>query len=70
MVQRKALTVARSLWNDEFKAPTGWLDSFKKRQMIVWNGTYYNFESATAVLAVRNTQNKDMEDDEEEEVGE
>jgi hypothetical protein len=28
MVQSEALTVARSLGNDQFKASTGWLDSF------------------------------------------
>jgi hypothetical protein len=29
--------------------------------------THYSFECATALLAVRNTQNKDVEDEEEEE---
>jgi hypothetical protein len=38
MVQSEALAVARSLGNDQFKASTGWLDSFKKRHNIVWNG--------------------------------
>jgi hypothetical protein len=38
MVQNEALAVARSLQNDQFKASTGWLDSFKKRHNIVWNG--------------------------------
>jgi hypothetical protein len=38
MVQSQALTAARSLGNDQFKASTGWLDSFKKRHNIVWNG--------------------------------
>jgi hypothetical protein len=38
MVQREALAVAKSLRNDQFKASTGWLDSFKKRHNIVWNG--------------------------------
>jgi predicted DNA-binding protein YlxM (UPF0122 family) len=38
MVQREALAVAKSLGNDQFKASTGWLDSFKKRHNIVWNG--------------------------------
>jgi hypothetical protein len=38
MVQSEALAVARSLRNDQFKATTGWLDSFKKRHNIVWNG--------------------------------
>jgi hypothetical protein len=37
MVQSEALTVAKSLKNDQFKASTGWLDSFKKRHNIVWN---------------------------------
>jgi hypothetical protein len=32
--------------------------------------TYYSFESATALLAVRNTQNGDMEEEEEEGGGE
>jgi hypothetical protein len=31
--------------------------------------THYSFEPATALLAVRNTQNKDVEDEEEEEQG-
>jgi hypothetical protein len=31
--------------------------------------THYSFESATALLAVRNTQNEDLEDDEEEQEG-
>jgi hypothetical protein len=38
MVQSEALAVAKSLGNDEFKASTGWFDSFKKRHSIVWNG--------------------------------
>jgi hypothetical protein len=38
MVQNEALTVAKSLQNDQFKASTGWLDSFKKRHNIAWNG--------------------------------
>jgi hypothetical protein len=38
VVQSEALTVARSLGNDQFKASTGWLESFKKRNNIVWNG--------------------------------
>jgi hypothetical protein len=37
MVQSEALIVAKSLGNDQFKAPTRWLDSFEKRQNIVWN---------------------------------
>jgi hypothetical protein len=38
IVQSEALAVAKSLGNDQFKASTGWLDSFKKRHNIVWNG--------------------------------
>jgi hypothetical protein len=38
MVHSEALAVARSLVNDQFKASTGWLYSFKKRHNIVWNG--------------------------------
>jgi hypothetical protein len=38
MVQSEALAVAKSLVNEQFKASTGWLDSFKKRHNIVWNG--------------------------------
>jgi hypothetical protein len=38
MLQSEALTVAKSLQNDQFKAYTGWLDSFRKRHNIVWNG--------------------------------
>jgi hypothetical protein len=38
MVQNEALAVAISLRNYQFKASTGWLDSFKKRRNIVWNG--------------------------------
>jgi hypothetical protein len=38
MVQSAALAVDRSLGNDQFKASTGWLDSFKKRHNILWNG--------------------------------
>ena len=37
MLQSEALAVAKSLRNDQFKASTGWLDSFKKRHNIVWN---------------------------------
>jgi hypothetical protein len=40
MVQSEALAVARSLGNDQFKASTGWLDSFKTRHNIVWNGVW------------------------------
>jgi hypothetical protein len=38
MDQSEALAVAESLKNDQFKASTGWLDSFKKRHNIVRNG--------------------------------
>jgi hypothetical protein len=38
MVQSEALAAANSLANDQFKASTGWLVSFKKRHNIVWNG--------------------------------
>jgi hypothetical protein len=38
MVQSEAFAVAKSLGNDQFKASTGWLDSFKKRHNIVRNG--------------------------------
>jgi hypothetical protein len=38
MVQSEALAVAKSLWNDQFKASTRLLDSFKKRHIIVWKG--------------------------------
>jgi hypothetical protein len=38
MVHSEALAVAKSLGNGQFKASTGWLDSFKKRHNIVWNG--------------------------------
>jgi hypothetical protein len=34
----KFSSAARSLGNDQFKASAGWLDSFKKRHNIVWNG--------------------------------
>jgi hypothetical protein len=37
MVQSEAFAVAKSLRNDQLKASTGWLDSFKKRYNIVWN---------------------------------
>jgi hypothetical protein len=37
MVKTEALAAARSLWDDQFKASTGWLDSFKKRYNVVWN---------------------------------
>jgi hypothetical protein len=37
LVQSEALAVAKSLGNDQCKASTGWLDSFKKRHIIVWN---------------------------------
>jgi hypothetical protein len=42
VVQSEALAVARSLANDQFKASTGRLDSFKKRHNIVWNGVCGN----------------------------
>jgi hypothetical protein len=35
MVQSEALTVGKSLGNDQFKASIGWLDNFKKRHNIV-----------------------------------
>jgi hypothetical protein len=38
MVQSEALTVNKSLGNDQFEASAGWLDSSKKRHNIVWNG--------------------------------
>jgi hypothetical protein len=38
VVQSEALAVSRSLWNDQFKVSTGWLNSFKKRHSTVWNG--------------------------------
>jgi hypothetical protein len=37
VVKSEALAVAKSLPNDQFKASTRWLDSFKKRHNIVWN---------------------------------
>jgi hypothetical protein len=37
-VQSEALAVAKYLVNDQFKASTGWLNSFKKRRNVVWNG--------------------------------
>lgn len=37
VLQSEALAVDKSLRNDQFKASTGWLDSFKKRHNIVWN---------------------------------
>jgi hypothetical protein len=37
IVRSEALAVATSLGNDQFKASTGWLDSFKKRHNIEWN---------------------------------
>jgi hypothetical protein len=40
MVQNEALAVAKSLRNDQFKASTGCLDSFKKRHNTVWNGVW------------------------------
>jgi hypothetical protein len=38
MVQSEALAVAKSIGNGQFKASTRWLDSFKKRHNILWNG--------------------------------
>jgi hypothetical protein len=38
MVQSEDFAVAEFLENDQIKASTGWLDSFKKRHSIVWNG--------------------------------
>jgi hypothetical protein len=38
MVQSEALAVAKSLVNYQFRVYTGWLDSFKERHSIVWNG--------------------------------
>jgi hypothetical protein len=40
MVQSEDLAVAKFLGNDQFKASTGWLNSFKKRRSIVWNGVW------------------------------
>jgi hypothetical protein len=37
MVQSEALAEAKSLGNDQFKASTGQLDRFKKKNKIVWN---------------------------------
>jgi hypothetical protein len=36
-VQNEALAVAKSLGNDQFKASTGWWDSFKKKHNIACN---------------------------------
>jgi hypothetical protein len=36
----ESLAVAISIGDDQFKESTGWLDSFKKRHNIVWNGVY------------------------------
>jgi hypothetical protein len=38
MVQSEALALAKSLGNEQVKASTEWLGSFKKRHNIVWNG--------------------------------
>jgi hypothetical protein len=38
MVQSEALAATISFGNDQFKASTGRLDSFKKRHDTVWNG--------------------------------
>jgi hypothetical protein len=68
MVQSEALTLAKSLRNNQFKASTAWLDSFKKRHNTVWNrvcGESKDFEPAAALLVVRNTQSKDVEEEEE-----
>jgi hypothetical protein len=40
MVQSEALTVAKSVGNDQLKASTGQLDSFKKKPNIVWNSLW------------------------------
>jgi hypothetical protein len=40
MVQSEDLALAISLGNDQFKASTGWVESFKKRHNIVWNRVY------------------------------
>jgi hypothetical protein len=37
MVESEALAVAKSFGYDQFKASTGWSDSFKKRHNIAWN---------------------------------
>jgi hypothetical protein len=38
MVQSEALALAKSLWNGQFKASTGLLDTFKRKHNIVWKG--------------------------------
>jgi hypothetical protein len=43
MVQSEAFAVAKSLRNDQFKASTGWIDSFKKRHNTV-NGVVGNLK--------------------------
>jgi hypothetical protein len=57
MIQSQALAVAKSLENDQFKASTGWLDSFKKRHNIVQNGACGESkdvdESVVSVVTVR-----------------
>jgi hypothetical protein len=45
VVHSEALAVAKSSGNFQFKASTGWLDSFKKRQNVVQNGVYGESEN-------------------------
>jgi hypothetical protein len=51
MVQSAALTVAKSLGNDQFKEITGWLDSFKNRHNIVWNGVCGESKNVDEIVA-------------------
>jgi hypothetical protein len=51
MVQSQALAVAKSLGNDQFKVSTGWLDSFKRRHNIVWNGVCGEYKDVDESVA-------------------
>jgi hypothetical protein len=60
------------IWRRRVKTLLQWLISAEENNFVRSDyhlATHYSFESATAVLAVRNTQNEDVVNEEEEEEG-
>jgi hypothetical protein len=56
MAQSEALAAATPLGNDQFKASTGWLDSFKKRHNIVWNRVCGEFKDVDESVVSENNK--------------